>query len=101
MDNLWRHRLTSAIELDPRSKREIARECGFGPNFVSELFNSEKTPSADRVVRLAEVLGISLTYIFIGVEISRQDEEFLQLAAKLPDDEKDHLLGLLKARSEK
>jgi len=97
----WRTRLTDAIEKDGRSRREIARECGFGTNFVSELLAGEKAPSTDRVVKLAEVLEISLAYIFTGVEMSRQDEEFLKIVAGMSDKEKEHLLGLLETRQNK
>jgi len=99
MTSDWRTRLANAIERDPRSGREIARECGFGVNFVSELLAGEKTPSTDKVIKLAEVLGLSLSYVFTGLEMSRQDEDFLRIVAQMNDREKEALLALLEPRS--
>lgn len=57
-----------------------------------------KAPSADRVVKLAEALNISSSYIFTGVEMTKDDEEFLRLVSQMSAEEKRHLLGLLSAR---
>lgn len=96
MDNGWRDRLAAAVAHSGKSYRELSRACGFGPNFVSEFMAGGKAPSADRVVKLADVLGLSLSYVFTGVNISQEDEDFLRLVAQLPEDRKQHLLGFLR-----
>lgn len=94
----WRARLSGKIEESGESYRSLSAKCGFGPNFVSEFMSGGKAPSADRVVKLADVLKVSLSYIFTGVEMSREDEEFLRLVSAMPDEDKRHLRALLQAR---
>ncbi|WP_104662823.1 helix-turn-helix domain-containing protein [Ensifer adhaerens] len=95
MTDDWRARLGVKIDESGQSYRSLSAKCGFGPNFVSEFMAGGKAPSADRVVKLADVLNVSLAYIFTGVEMSREDEDFLRLVAAMPDDQKRHLRALL------
>lgn len=98
MQKDWRARLSEKIDQSGESYRSLSAKCGFGPNFVSEFMAGGKAPSADRVVKLADVLNVSLSYVFTGVEMSRDDERFLRAVAEMSDDEKRHLMALLEAR---
>ncbi len=98
MTELWRERLIEVIEADPRSLRAISLEAGLGPNYVTQMINENKGPTAAALVKLAETLHVSVTFIFTGAEMTQADEDLLKLAAKMDEVEKTHLLGLLRSR---
>lgn len=98
MDDGWRKRIRTAIEDSGKSYREVSVAAGLGVNFVSEMLSSGKDPGASKLSKLCTTLGLSLTYVLTGVEMSAEDEEFLQLVSDLPDQERAHLLGMLRAR---
>lgn len=98
MTELWRERLIKAIEADPRSLRAISKDAGLGPNYVTQMISGNKGPTAAALVKLAETLQVSVTFIFTGAEMSQVDEDLLKLAAEMDETEKTHLLGLLRAR---
>jgi hypothetical protein len=75
MEDNWKTRLLRAVDEDPRSDRAISLAVGLGVNTV-------KSPSIDKVLKLAEELGLSLGYVFWGAEQDkspiRGDKEILQ-----------------------
>lgn len=98
MTDEWKQRLVKAVEKDGRSYRELSKLSGNGPNFVSELVRDGKDPGVERIIRLARVLGISLSYLFTGLELTGRDEEFARLVASLPVESKQAVLQLLRDR---
>ncbi len=82
MEENWKTRLLKAVDEDPRSDRAISLAVGLGVNTVNELRNTDKSPSIDKVLKLAEELGLSLGYVFWGAEQDqspiRGDKEILQ-----------------------
>lgn len=94
MDDGWRDRLIAAIRGDGRSLRSISLEAKLGPNFVSQLLKTTRIPGVDQFLRLTTVLGVSPTKILTGVEMTPEDEELLQLASRLSDGGRAHLLSL-------
>lgn len=97
MENEWRQRLISAIEEDPRSPRAISIDAGLGPNFLGQMMARGTSPSTSAVVALCETLGISLTYLFTGAEMSPEDEELLRLSGNLPEDRRKLLLAMARS----
>lgn len=96
MSKSWRVRLIDAIKRDQRSARQISLEAGLGPNFVGDLTREGKDPSAENLVKLTATLGVSLTYIFTGADMTPEAEEMLQLAAGLPKEKQELVLDLLR-----
>lgn len=90
----WRQRLLSAIETSPLSGREICRRAEVGSSFISDLKNAGKSPSAAYVVRVANAIPVSLTYVFAGIELSPETEEVIQLWSRLPAEMQNHLLAV-------
>lgn len=78
----WKSRLLKAVDEDPRSDRAISLAVGLGVNTVNELRNTDKSPSIEKVLKLAEELGLNLGYVFWGGEPDqspiRGDKEILQ-----------------------
>lgn len=97
MENGWRTRLLEAIEKDPRSPRAISLDAGLGPNYLDQMMRRGTAPSTPAVVALCETLKISITYLFTGVEMSREDEELLSISGRLPHDRKALLLQMARS----
>lgn len=94
----WRERLIAAVDADPRSDRAISLAAKLGPNFVNELRNTDKEPSLKRILKLASELGLSTTYLFLGNELTTEDEEFIKLLRESTEPERDAFLAILRAR---
>lgn len=95
----WDNRLRQAIKEHwtdhGRSLTELGRAIGMGQNYVSEMLSKGKAPRAQAVINLAQVLGVSLTWIYLGVEMTAEDEQLLQVASKVDATQKRRLLDLL------
>jgi len=90
----WLDRLRGALERDGRSARAVSIAAGFGPNYLSELLNSQKEPGIDKVMRLCKELNVAPGYIVTGVDLSAQGEEYAANFASLPPDQQAILLQL-------
>lgn len=94
METEWRDRLIRAIERDGRSPRAISLAANLGPNFLGQMLERGTSPSTQALVSVCSALGISLTYIFTGADMSTEDEELLRLAAHLPEKQRDLLIEM-------
>lgn len=91
----WRARLIQCINEDGRSARKIGGLAGVGDNYVSQMINENKQPSFDIVVRLCDVLDISITYVVTGAKMSRYEEEVLAILAQMDDQSRQALRAFL------
>lgn len=98
-DREWRVRLLQAIADDGRSARKIGILAGVGGNYVRQMINEGKQPSFDIVVRLCEVLDISVTYIVSGAKMSRYEEEVLAILTRMDDQQRKALQAFLETLS--
>lgn len=89
MTHDWFDRLIGAIRADGRSYKRISEEAGLGVNFVSQMVKSRKHPSGENIRRIIDVMpGASTAEIFLGLEITDQNLEFLTLLESLgPEDQ--------------
>lgn len=97
MENGWRARLIDAIEKDERTPRAISLAAGLGPNYLTQMLARGTSPSTSAVVALCDVLGISLTYLFTGAEMTPEDEELLRLSGELPERRKALLIEMARS----
>lgn len=95
----WRKRVVEAIEKDGRSQRKLAEAASVSSSFINELITLDKEPSADKLLRVIHALKLSVTYVFTGVELSAEVEEFAQLLDKVPEAEREPLLKMLRSRT--
>lgn len=98
-DGKWRDRLTFAIEASGRSKRDISISAGLGAGYIHSVLTDGKEPTIDRFLRICDTLGVSLTHIIYGFNVTAEDEEFLRLIAAAPLQERAALLSLLRSRN--
>lgn len=75
----WRQRLLDAAEKTGRSDRSISLAANLGPNALNEIRNTDKEPSVDRALKLIQAIGVSRSYVFLGVEITPEVEELVML----------------------
>jgi hypothetical protein len=95
----WEARLRQAIQerwVDQgRSLTELSLNIHNGRNFVSQMLTEGKAPRAKDVVNLAAQLQISLSWLFLGVDMTQEDEQLLMIASKIDTHQKKKLLELL------
>ena len=94
MDTAWRQRLIEAIEKDERTPRAISLAAGLGPNYLNQMIERGTAPSIPAFVSLCGTLGVSLTYIFTGADMSPGQEELLRVSAELPHQKRKLLVDL-------
>lgn len=99
MNEDWKARLLSAIDASGRSDREVSKAAKLGVNAVNELRTTGKQPSVERVLRIAEAVGVSRSFLFLGREASMEEEEYLRLLANATPDERKSVAILLQRKS--
>jgi transcriptional regulator with XRE-family HTH domain len=92
----WKERLLAAIEADGRSARAISLASDLGPNFVTQ-FREGREPGVKQVIKLADTLGVSLAHLFLGDDITAQDEEFFRLLRDSTPEGREAVLTLLRS----
>ena len=94
MTSPWRDRLMKSIEADGRSPRAISLAAKLGPNYLTQMIERGTAPSTPALVSLCDVLGLSLTYVFTGANMTPDQEELLRLSAEMQDHQKDLLVEM-------
>jgi hypothetical protein len=94
MTSPWRDRLMKSIEADGRSPRAISLAAKLGPNYLTQMIERGTAPSTPALVSLCDALGISLTYVFTGANMTPDQEELLRLSAEMQDHQKDLLVEM-------
>ena len=95
IDELWRQRLFDAIDDDPRSERAISIAAGLGVNYVGQMRKRGKMPGVDAVMKICNALNVNAIFLFTGMCISAEDEQFLKDLKKLPPVQRKVFLDLL------
>lgn len=95
-DEAWRRRLEDAIKDKGRTKRDISLKVGKGAGYVHSILSEGKDPTIENLIAVCQELGVSLTWIVYGFEISPQTERILSLIEQNPDDRAAVLQLLLK-----
>jgi transcriptional regulator with XRE-family HTH domain len=93
----WRKRLREAVESSGKSLRSISLAAGCSPGYLHGILSSDKEPTIARLVKLCGVLGVSVTWVVLGIAWSPVQERLLLLMSDLPDEQKALLLDLAKS----
>lgn len=97
MQTDWRERLEDAMGKTGRSKREISLAAGKGPGYVHSILKEGKDPTIDNLIAICAALGVSLSKILYGIEMSPETEEILSLIEDNPK-RRDGILQILRDR---
>lgn len=83
----WRDRLAAAIETSGKSKRAISLAAGNNPGYVHSILSEGKDPTIDNLIAVCRVIGVSLSEVVYGFDISPETEELMaELSAAAPED---------------
>lgn len=86
METGWRDRIKQLADADGRSFRQISKDAGCGPNYLSEMLVA-KDPTIDKLLSILSELGnASLFYVLTGLPLSDKDVPFLRLVLSAPED---------------
>lgn len=94
----WKQRLRSAIDATGKSDRALSMAAGKAPGYIHSIFVEDKDPSISNLIALCDVIGVSLSQVLYGVEISPETEEILALLEASPES-RAAILALLRGRS--
>jgi transcriptional regulator with XRE-family HTH domain len=90
----WRERLTQALANSGRSMRSVSIAAKCSPNYLHSILAEGQEPAIDRLLRIADVMNVSLSWLLYGLEIGRQEEELLRRYALLSDRQRQAILDL-------
>lgn len=65
----WRDRLRHALRQDRRKQSAVARQAGIDPSTLSRMLNGRLSPRFETMIRLADTLGVPLSWI-AGEEVT-------------------------------
>ena len=74
----WRQRLEQAVKDSGRSMKEISEAAGLSHGYLYTILNKGQDMSVSRLFLVCEQLGVSVSYIISGIELSESDEKLLQ-----------------------
>lgn len=97
-DDAWRQRLADALTATGKSKREVSLAAGMGPGYLHSLLSEGKDPTVQNLIKVCEALGVSLSFILYGLDLTAQNEEILRLLQKSTPGELGGLLQILRDR---
>lgn len=83
-DEAWRTRLEAAVEKDGRALREISIGAGLSHGYLHGILRDNKEPTLDRFIKVCDEIDVSLSYILLGANISKDTE---QIVSALEGDE--------------
>lgn len=97
-DKTWRQRLAQAVKRDGRSRRAISLAAGVHETAVWELLNTDKDPQTDKVVAVAQELGVTVGWLFDGIEISPESSRLLKAWGRMSKAEREALLRYIESQ---
>lgn len=97
-DGAWRNRLLAAIKASGKSQRDISLSSGLGAGYVNSLLKEGKDPTIDNLMKVCQTIGVSLSHILYGYQLSPETEEILSLLEQSTPGERSGLLTLLRER---
>jgi transcriptional regulator with XRE-family HTH domain len=97
-ERTWRDRLRFAIKRDKRSMRAISIAAGQSESYVWEMLNRDKEPTIGPLQKVCSVLGVTLTYITEGYEITPESERILRAVARMTQEQQIAFLAYIESQ---
>jgi transcriptional regulator with XRE-family HTH domain len=94
MRQTWRDRLEEVLTERGLSMRSVSLRAGLGENYLVGVLRENKDPSIERLIKVADTLGVSLSWLLYGAVIGPEEERLLRLFAKLQPKRRQAILDL-------
>lgn len=95
IDGLWRDRLADALKSSGKSKRKVSLAAGMGPGYLHSILVEGKDPTIPNLSAICDQLGVSMTFILYGFEMSAANEQILRKLESLSPEKQEGLLKLI------
>lgn len=95
--DVWRKRLSDAVEASGRSMRSISLEAGAGAGYVHSILSEGKDPTIEKLMDVCRVIGASPSFILYGIDVMPEDAEIIA-AMRADPATRDAVISLLRAR---
>lgn len=97
-DEAWRERLAAALEASGKSKREVSLAAGLGPGYLHSILAEKKDPKIQNLMGICDQIGVTLSFILYGYDLTPENEEFVRLLGRTTPGEREALLKILRER---
>ena len=94
MDDV-RQRIAATLAEKGLSKRSVSLASGNGPGYVHSILAEGKEPTVSNLAAVCDAMGVSLSFILYGHEMSAETEVIIQLLERFPS-KRDSILALLR-----
>lgn len=74
----WRDRLAAALKRSGKSKRSVSLKANLGPGYVHSILVEGKDPTIDNLASVCREIGVSLSYVLYGVEMTPETEAIVR-----------------------
>ncbi len=93
----WRERLASAIHNKNVKVTLLSTELGLHRDYVSNVLSGKAKPNADRLGKICDKLGVSLSYILTGEGGASEEGKKPETVTELQSETLDSLRHLVKS----
>ena len=77
--------------------RDISLSAGVSQNYLGSILHEGSEPSIERMMKLCDELGVSVTYLLLGVDLTGNAEQMLRAYAMLNEEQQKTVLALVKS----
>lgn len=79
MEQGWRERLLQEVQKTGKSQRSLSMKAGLGPGYLNSILGkAQKDPTVTSLLKVTEVLGVSISYICYAIEMTYETEQLLR-----------------------
>lgn len=100
IDDAWRERLKIALEASGRSMRDVSIKAGKGKGYLHSILGEMKDPTIDYLIAVCNELGVSVSYILYGLDVTGEQEEILRLLREASPAAREGILQILRDKRE-
>ena len=92
----WRTRLDAALRKSGKSKRSVSLAAKLRAGYVHSILKEGKDPTIDNLIAVCDEIGVSLSAILYGYDLTTENEEILRLLQEASPGAREGLLTILR-----
>lgn len=97
MDDGWRERLREAIKASPHGTTTISTRAGLNTSYLRKLLETNQAPNLRALTSICEVLGVSVSWITEGRQVSEETDRIVNAYLNLPPNLREMAVQMLEA----